>query len=267
MAKQLLIYENAVPVTTKSHGDVSIKATNGYDFAADINSVPLTTVEFANSASEYTIVFTGEGEQVMPAVILGLHDRENLYLQDDGAWNARYVPAFVRRYPFVFASSADGKTFTLCIDEGFSGINRAGRGERLFDGDGERTHYLKGVLAFLQDYQAQFERTRRFCSKLVELDLLEPMQAMFTLGSGERGSLAGFMGIERERLKALAPNQFAELAATDALELAYLQLHSLRNLPALANRVAPSVAPEPAAAETPPLAEAMDREKANTVQA
>ena len=242
MAKQLLIYEKATPVTTQRHGDWSIRAGSGYSFAGDINSVPLTTVEFANSASEYSIVFTGDGDQIMPAVILGMRDKENLYLQDDGKWDARYVPAFVRRYPFVFASSADGKTFTLCIDEEFEGCNSEGKGERLFDADGNQTQYLKGVLAFLQDYQAQFERTRAFCRKLKELNLLEPMQAMVTLGTGEQSSLAGFMGIERDRLKALTGEQLAELARTDALELAYLQLHSLRNLSALANRMTPAQA-------------------------
>jgi hypothetical protein len=239
VAKQLLIYEKAAPVTTQRHGDWSIKSGSGYAFAGEVNSVPLTTVEFANSASEYTIVLTGDGDQIMPAVILGMRDQENLYLQNNGSWDARYIPAFVRRYPFVFASSADGKTFTLCIDEEFEGCNSDGKGERLFDADGNQTQYLKGVLAFLQDYQAQFERTRAFCRKLKELNLLEPMQAMVTLGTGEQSSLAGFMGIERERLKALSGEQLAELARTDALELAYLQLHSLRNLSALANRMTP----------------------------
>jgi hypothetical protein len=241
----MLIYEKAAPVTTQKHGDWSIKPGTGYSFAGDVNSVPLTTVEFANSASEYTIVFTGEGDQVMPGVILGMRDRENLYLQEDGSWGARYVPAFLRRYPFVFASSEDGKTFTLCVDEEFEGCNTDGKGERLFDADGEQTQYLKSVLAFLQNYQAQFQLTKNFCAKLQDLNLLEPMQAMVTLGTGEQTSLAGFMGIERKRLKELSGDQLADLARTDVLELAFLQLHSLRNLSALANRLTPQQANPP----------------------
>ena len=241
MTKQLLIYENAVPITIDRHGGWSVRPQD-YSFARGVNAVPLTAVEFAHAASEYTIVFTGTDDQMMPAVILGMRDQENLYLSEENTWEARYVPAFVRRYPFVFATSEDGKTFTLCIDESFQGCNQEGRGELLFDTDGEQTQYLKGVLAFLQDYQAQFQRTQAFCSKLRELNLLEPMQAMFTLGTGEQASLAGFMGIERDRLKALSGDELAQLAATDELELTYLQLHSLRNLSALANRVAPPAA-------------------------
>ena len=262
MAKQLLIYEKAAPVTTQQHGDWSIKAGSGYSFADDVNSVPLTTVEFANSASEYAIVFTGEDDQIMPAVILGMRDNENLYLQEDGSWDARYVPAFLRRYPFVFASSEDAQTFTLCVDEEFEGCNTDGKGERLFDADGQQTQYLNGVLAFLQDYQAQFERTRAFCRKLQELNLLEPMQAMVTLGSGEQSSLAGFMGIERERLKALSGEQLEELARTDALELAYLQLHSLRNLSAVANRLTPQQAGPPEQEDAAPAPKKTTKKKA-----
>src|SRR5579875_238928 len=122
MPKQLLIYEKAVPVTRKRHGNVSIKAGNNYAFAKNVNSVPLLTSEFDLACVEYAIVFSGE-KDIMPAVLLGIRDNENLYIDDRGAWNAKYVPAFVRRYPFVF-SSQDGKTFSLCIDEEFPGVNR-----------------------------------------------------------------------------------------------------------------------------------------------
>lgn len=250
-SKQLLIYENAVPVTTKRHGDWSIKAGTDHSFAQGINAVPLTAVEFASAASEYTIVFTGADEQIMPAVILGMREGENVYITGDDRWEARYIPAFIRRYPFVFSSSEDGKTFTLCIDESFPGFNQDGRGERLFDAEGNQTQYLKGVLSFLQDYQAQFQRTQAFCRKLKDLNLLEPMQAAFTLPSGERASLAGFMGIDRERLKALSAETLAQLARTDELELAFLQLHSMRNLSAMANRAQAS----PAQAASAPKAE------------
>jgi hypothetical protein len=78
-----------------------------------------------------------------------------------------------------FSSNKDESTFTLCIDEEFAGCNQDGRGEHLFDSDGERTQYLENVLRFVNDYQGQFRRTQMFCKKLQELDLLEPMQAQF----------------------------------------------------------------------------------------
>ncbi len=236
MAKQLLIYEKAVPVTRNKHGEVSIKAGNDYGFAKNVNSVPLMASEFESSCAEYAIVFSGEGKDVMPVVLLGIRDQENLYIDENGGWNAKYIPAFVRRYPFVF-STGDKSNFTLCLDEDFPGVNRRGIGERLFDAEGERTQYLQSVLGFLQAYQAQFEATRAFCKRLADLNLLEGMQAQFALRSGQRMTLGGFMTVSRDRLKALPGEALARLAASGDLDLIYAHLHSQRNFTPTAERI------------------------------
>lgn len=225
---QLLIYETAVPVSSGRHGKASIELRKGYGFARGINSVPLMAVEFPQAAPEYAIVFAQNGAEVLPVVILGARSGENLYVKEDDSWNASYLPAFVRRYPFIFSANDDGKTFTLCVDEAFQGLNYLGRGEPLFDAEGKQTPYVDNVLKFLQEYRAHFLRTQAFCRKLVELDLLEPMRAQFTLGS-EKMSLGGFQAVDRAKLKALSGDTLAQLAATDELELIYLHLQSMRN--------------------------------------
>lgn len=243
MPKQLLIYEKAVPVTLNRHKDVSIKAGNDYGFAKDVNSVPLLASEFDLSSVEYAIVFSGEGKDVMPAALLGIRDQENLYINESGEWKAKYIPAFVRRYPFVF-STKDKNNFNLCIDEDFPGVNRKGIGERLFDSAGERTQYLRNVLGFLQAYQAQFDATRAFCQRLTDLNLLEAMQAQFRLRSGQRITLSGFMAVNRDRLKALPADALARLNATGDLDLIYAHLHSQRNFTPTAERVVPLLEPQ-----------------------
>jgi len=165
----------------------------------------------------------------MPAAILGVQQDKNIFISDDGHWQGRYIPAFVRRYPFVFSSSEDGATFTLCVDKEFKGLNEDGRGEKLFDEQGEKTTYLDKMLNFLQEYQLQFQRTQTFCKQLKELDLLETMQAHISMPTGSQQSLTGFQVINRDRLKALDGEKLAELAKTDALELAYLHLQSMNN--------------------------------------
>jgi hypothetical protein len=202
-----------------------------------VNSVPLIAVEFPHAASEYAIVFAGNDTAVMPVVILGLRNGENLYLNGKGGWDAKYIPAFIRRYPFVFSSTDDGKTFTLCIDERFAGFNRESKGQRLFGDDGKPSAYTDNVLKFLQEYQAQFQRTQSFCRKLKELDLLEPMQAQVTTGKGDRLSLSGFMAVNRDKLKKLSGDTLAQLASTDELELLYLHLQSMRNFNLMRERL------------------------------
>ncbi|MBE7182862.1 MAG: SapC family protein [Methylobacterium mesophilicum] len=237
MAKQLLIYERAVPVSRQNHGDLSVKTGNNFNFAKHVNSVPLMAAEFALAAAEYAVVFAGEGDDIIPVVLLGVRDSENLFVGGDGAWGGRYVPAFLRRYPFVFSSDDDGSNFTLCIDEGFEGANKNGRGERLFDGDGERTQYLQSVLGFLQAYQVQFTRTRALTKRLSDMGLLEQMQARFTLRSSQDLTLSGFLTVNREKLKGLSGEQLAELNANDDLELIFLHLQSLRHLTTTAERI------------------------------
>src|SRR5438874_408643 len=178
MTTQLLIYKSAVPVTRARHFDCFVESSANYAFSGDVNSVPLMAVEFPEAANEYAIVFAGTGEDVAPAVILGVRDDQNLYLSKDSAWSAKYIPAFVRRYPFVF--SREGDRFLLCIDEEFRGFNREGRGHRMFDSEGKPSVYVDNVLKFLQEYQRHFLRTQAFCARLRELDVLEPMQAQVT---------------------------------------------------------------------------------------
>lgn len=244
MSTQLLMYEKAAPVTNQRHRDWSVKKGADCSFAKHVNAVPLTAVEFGAASAEYAIVFTGTAEAIMPAVILGMRDRQNLFLNEDGSWRAKYLPAFIRRYPFVFATDDGGKRFTLCLDEAFSGCNQSGLGERLFDAEGTRTQYLEGVLNFLQQYQGQFQLTQAFCKKLRELDLLEPMQAQITRPTGEKIALAGFMAVNRDRLKKLSGEKLAELMQTNELELIYLHLQSIRNISVMADRLSGSLSPD-----------------------
>jgi hypothetical protein len=237
VAKQLLIYESAVPVSAARHADVSVEPKDSFAFSAGVNAVPLMAVEFPSAAAEYTIVFTAEADNVMPAVVLGVKNAQNLYLTPDSRWKADYIPAFIRRYPFVF-SSGDGKTLTLCIDESHPGVNREGKGNALFGADKRPTPYVEKVLGFLKEFQVQFERTQQFGRRIKELNLLEPKQANVTTPQGEKFTLGGFLGVSREKLQQLNGEQLEKLSRTGELELLYLHLASLRNFTEFKDRLA-----------------------------
>ncbi len=241
MAKQLLIYETAVPVTVTQHGNTSFDAADDYRFSGAMNAVPLLAAEIFEAASEYAVVFVAMGEEIMPAAILGVKPEQNLYLKD-AHWQAKYIPSFLRRYPFIFSASDDKKTLTLCIDETHPGFNTEGRGERLFGDDGKPSDYTQRVLEFLKAYQAQFEYSQRFCKKLKDLNLLEPLQAEVATPTGEKVLLGDFQGVTRGRLHTLSGDALAELAKTDELELIYLHLASLRNFTAVKDRYVEALA-------------------------
>lgn len=251
MAIQQLFYRTAVPVHSQRHRDLSVRTGSDYSFARGANSAPINASEFSEVAAEYPIVFAGETDNFFPAAILGTRDAENLFVDDTGKWKATYIPAFVRRYPFVFSLDESGQRFTLLIDEEFEGANKENRGERLFDADGEQTQYLGNVLRFLQEYQSRFARTQAFGRRLAEHDLLTPMQAEFATGDGSKSRLSGFRVVDREKLKSLAPDVLAEMCSNDELECIYLHLASLRHfrtmLERLQGRAAPPEVPDPGA--------------------
>lgn len=264
MPTQMLIYERATPITVSRHKDTSVKSGTDFSFASKINAMPLMATEFASAAKDYAVVFAGTEDRVMPSIILGARNEENLFVAEDGSWDGAYRPAFLRQYPFVFAGQSGSDTLTLCLDEEYGGVNTDGRGERLFDADGNRTAYLNTMLDFSQKYQGHFRRTEQFCARLQELGLLEPMQATFQMGDGTKVQLGGFFAINREKLKGLDGDTFKSLAQTDELELIYIHLQSMQNLDRLIARLQTKLgvtgpvpqatdaepAPEPEMAET-----------------
>ena len=257
MTKQLLIYESAVPMSASQHGSMCFEPSANYAFSANINAVPLMAVEFLRAATEYAIVFAPVGEDIIPAAVLGVQPDQNLFVSSDSKWQAKYIPAFIRRYPFIFSAMNDRKMVTLCIDESHPGLNREGRGHRLFGDDGKPSDYTNQVLKFLKEYQVHFERTRLFGKRLKELGLLEPMHAQVTPPKGKKLTLAGFMAAPRKKLRALDGEALASLAKTDELELLYLHLYSMRNFSDVKDRLIGSLssdATESTQAEVPTAA-------------
>lgn len=245
MTRQLLIYDDPVPLSSDSHRHVSVRSLPGVPQAAGLNSVPVVLGEFDKVAAEYPIVFAGSGDSVMPLALLGLGADENLFLDDQGNWTGRYLPAFLRRYPFVFASDGDDR-LTLCLDMKYPGVNSDGRGERLFDADGNRTQYLESTLRFVSDYQGQHAATQRFCKRIDDLGLLEEARAEAVLPDGSRRQLTGFRSTAADRLTALPDDAALALFRDDSLRMLHLQLASLEQMTALARAVPVSADPEPA---------------------
>ena len=130
--KTLLFYDSVVVLNRDTHREPRLKPQDNLRFAASTNCVPLALVEFGDVAREYPIVFARLPGGLVPVALLGLRDAENLYLNEDGKWDARYVPAFVRRYPFVAVQDNNAPDKLLvCMDEQFPGFNGED-GERLF---------------------------------------------------------------------------------------------------------------------------------------
>ncbi|MEJ2653892.1 MAG: SapC family protein [Acidihalobacter sp.] len=227
----LLFYTRPVVLNKERHRDLRLLHGEArYGFARQTNSVPLVGSEFAASAGHYPIVFAGvEAGALMPVALLGMRDRENLFVDEAGRWQADYVPAFVRRYPFVLAEqeadSEGDERFNVCFDEVFDGLGEGEEGVRLFEDDGEPAEFLRGAMDFLRDYQAQAEATRAFMEQLKELDLLVERHLEVQRPGGERLNLNGFHVVDDARLQALDDAQVLSLFRSGAL--AWIEAHRL----------------------------------------
>ena len=109
----VLFYSQPEPLSFETHGTLGVNALDKpYAFVGASHVVPITVTEFAPGALSYPIVFLGETKQ--PCAVMGLRQGENLYVTPAGDFRPEaYIPAYVRRYPFVFANDAD-QGLALC---------------------------------------------------------------------------------------------------------------------------------------------------------
>ncbi len=231
--KQLLFYEQPVALNKERHRAFKIdnKGTN-YSFAKGTNSVIITGMEFVHIAKEYPIVFAKAGERTVPLALLGLRNDENLFINEAGLWDARYIPAFVRRYPFVLADSGDGN-LAVCIDEGFGGFNSE-TGTPLFNEEGEQAPLLENAIRFLTEYQGQNQRTEIFVNRLLEMELLTELTARAELAGGVKFSMGGLLVVEEKKLMEMDQEKVLELFRSGEMGWIYAHLLSLSNMSRLA---------------------------------
>lgn len=249
----LLFYQNPVVLNSETHRNLKIKPSEeGFKFSGKTNSVLLAGVEFPEACKYFPIVFAKVAEErVLPVALLGFRDLENLFIDAGGQWKSEYVPAYIRRYPFVLATAGAGGQFTVCIDESYPGFG-ADEGQPLFNEKGESTDYLKGVLAFLQDYQAQLDRTDRFLKALQDCDLLMDVSANVKLPGGENFSIAGLMMVDERKLQALPEAQILRLFRSGDLAWVYSHLISISNFNRLPRQALATDAPPPVNASLAP---------------
>ena len=231
---QPMFYKKAEPLDFARHGKLGVKANSDFDFAKIATTVLLTASEFAIASRNYPILFTNAPEP-MPIAILGIRNFENLFVKD-GQWTPQtYVPAYIRRYPFVFMETPDKSKLLLCIDAESEAIEEDGA-TKFFTDTGEPTDFTNKALEFCKSYQQEFEQTRQMMILLKKNDLLVNRQAEFTLAGGGKSAITDFLVVDEQRLAQLADKDFLELRRGGVLPLVYFHLMSLMNLRDLADR-------------------------------
>lgn len=226
----VLFYSKPEPLSTEVHGKLGVNPVEKpYAFVAASHVVPLTVTEFAPAALSYPVVFLGDAKQ--PCAVMGLRQGENLYVSTSGDFRPEaYIPAYVRRYPFVFANDQEAQRLILCIDRDAPFIVEGGQAP-LFE-DGKPSAYVNQAMEFCNNFEQERQRTESFVKLLIELDLFDVREAVFTPRNergepGEPQKLADYFAVSEEKLKLLPAEKLAELRDNGALGQIYAHLVSL----------------------------------------
>lgn len=229
-----LFYRDPQLLAPATHGDVRLRP-GGYGFAAETNAVPIAVIEFGSAMRHHPLVFSLDDG--FPIAVLGL-DRWNRFLDGDRWTEALYVPAYIRRYPFVFAETSEDR-FILALDMAAEHVAEDGTGEALFDAEGKPTATTENVMAFCRDFHGAHLQTRAFVEALLAHDLLTEQHAAVTLASGRQTTLRRFRVVDRAKFEALPDDVVIDWHRKGWLALIHFHLLSLErfaDLLALENR-------------------------------
>ncbi len=227
----VLFYSKPEPLSFDLHKTLGVKRMDGpFGFAKQGHAVPLTVTEFTLAAVCGPIIFVGE--EKVPLAVMGLNAGDNMFVQDNGIFEAGvYVPAYIRRYPFVFANDSAAGQMILCIDRAAEFVVEGGE-MPFFEANGDPTEYTKNCITFCNDYEAERQRTSSFIQLLKDLDLFDTKQATFTPvnpdgTAAEPQVIAEYFAVSDVKLNALPADKIIELRDNGALNQIYAHLTSL----------------------------------------
>lgn len=235
-----LFYNNITPLNRDQHRSLHIDTSKGdAGFAAETHYVPLAGSEFSQAARDYPILFAGEGEATGAIALLGLRENENLFITDENRWaTGTYVPAFVRRYPFILAKGDQQSDFTICFDGSYEGFSED-KGDALFDDEGKESRYLGGVIDFLNRYTQDLKATAGLTAYLQEHELLVSKTLRVSDRHGRNFFLNDFRVVDEARLAQLEDKELGELHRKGWLGWIYAHLISLGCITRLPERLPP----------------------------
>ena len=130
-----LLYRGLAPLNRQDHGDKKVRRLDTIAGINEAHAVPVTVDEFMLAGRFFPIIFS-TGEQSIPLALMGLHEGANTFFDAEGKLldDAVYVPAYLRRYPFMLARLTEATDqLSLCFDPTSGAVGD--EGDALFDGD------------------------------------------------------------------------------------------------------------------------------------
>jgi len=249
-----LLYSALEPLNLQQHGSWKIRRLEKSPAMANVHAVPATVEEFPLLQRHYPIVFS-VGENPVPLALMGLNEGVNVFLDQDGVLIDRevYVPAYLRRYPFLLARlQPDSDELSLCVDPTAGAVGDFPDGEPLFDGD-QPSETTKAILQFCEQFETAGQRTGAFMDELRASGLLmEGEVAIQPEGAEQPFIYRGFQMVDEEKFRDLRGDELRKMNQSGMLGLIFAHLFSLSQTRDIFSRqVAQGKGPMPAQAPAP----------------
>lgn len=227
-----LFYSGLEPLNAKQHGQMKLRRLDRNPAMATTHAIPATVDEFTLLLRHYPIVFS-VGENTVPIALMGLTEGVNTYLDADGRpLDADlYVPAYMRRYPFLLARlRPDSDELTLCFDPQSGVVGDYEEGEPLFDGE-QPSEATRAILQFCEQFEAAGQRTSAFVEDLKKSGLLMDGEVSIQPQGAEQPFLyRGFQMVDEEKLRDLRGDELRKMNQNGMLALIHAHLFSLSQL-------------------------------------
>lgn len=225
-----LFYSDLIPLNSRDHTDWKVGPLENAAFMADTHAIPLTVEEFVDAQRHFPIVFT-VGENPVPIALLGLNEGVNTFMGDDNKLVSEvYLPAYVRRYPFMLARlQPEAQELSLCFDPSVKNIGKNVEGQAFFSDKGEPTDYTQQVLEFCRQFEEAGQRTQAFIKVLDDLGIMMDGEVAITRNDQPDTPFIyrGFRMVDETKLRELPVEKLEEISKNGILMLIHAHLFSL----------------------------------------
>ena len=223
-----LFFNDLVPLSSSQHADWKLQPQDKAPFLVNQHAVPVTIDEFVLTSRFFPIIFSA-GEQSVPLALMGLNEGVNLFVDADGTLNRPiYVPAYVRRYPFLLARlQPNSDELSLCFDPTAPGLGADVDGSPLFNGT-EASETTQGILEFARQFEEAGARTQAFMEEIEKLDILMDGELSIQVDGQEQPFIyRGFRMVDEEKLRDLRGDTLRKISQNGILPLLYAHLFSM----------------------------------------
>ncbi len=227
-----LFYKNLVPLNSNEHSTWKTRQLDNAKFMEGEHAIPLTVEEFIPAARYFPIIFSA-GDNTIPLALMGMNEGVNTFMNEKGQFdNPVYLPAYVRRYPFLLAKlQPDADELSLCFDPTSGAVGefkKKGEGDALFD-DGKPSEITQNILKFCEEFEQAGARTHGFVEELQKLDLLMDGEVSIQQEGTEQPFIyRGFRMVDEEKLRNLRGDELRKMNQNGMLPLIYAHLFSLQ---------------------------------------